>query len=59
MDNQVERLYISMRDLAAMIGKSYITVFRAVKARKIKSVRFGGRVRIPREEADRILKEGY
>lgn len=51
--------FVTMQELAETIGKAYGTVVRAVKAGKIKSVRFGGSIRIPKAEAERILKDGY
>lgn len=54
-----EKKFVTLRELSAMIGKAYGTLFRAVKAGKIKSVKFGGSIRISKEEVGRITKEGY
>lgn len=49
----------TIRELADRAGKCYRTIHRAVQAGKIKSVRFGGSVMIPRREAERVLEKGF
>jgi len=56
-ENQKE--FESIRELAARTDECYRTIHRAVKAGKIKSVRFGASVMIPRQEVERILRRGF
>ena len=55
----IQKEFESIRELAARTDKCYRTIHRAVKAGKIKSVRFGGSVMIPRREVERILQRGF
>ena len=56
---QVERRFESLRWLAETTGKSYRTIHRAARVGKIKTVRFGGSVMVPRQECERILTRGF
>jgi excisionase family DNA binding protein len=56
---QIEKEFDSLRELSQRTGKTYRTIHRAVKAGKIKSVRFGGSVMIPRREVERVLTKGF
>jgi excisionase family DNA binding protein len=54
-----EKDFFTMKELAGRIGVCYRTVHRAVQDGKIKSVRFGGSVMIPRQEVERVLQQGF
>ena len=56
---QAEKEFESVTDVARRIGKCYRTVHRAVQAGKIKSIRFGGSLMIPRREVEKILERGF
>jgi len=56
---QVEKEFDSVRELAQRTGKTYRTIHRAVRAGKIKTVRFGGSVMVPKREVERILAQGF
>jgi excisionase family DNA binding protein len=56
---QVEREFDSLRELAQRTGKTYRTLHRAVQAGKIKTVRFGGSVMVPKWEVARVLEKGF
>ena len=56
---QVQKEFDSLRELSQRTGKTYRTLHRAVKAGKIKTVRFGGSVMVPRQEVERILERGF
>jgi excisionase family DNA binding protein len=58
-NQQVPKEFDSLRELSQRTGKTYRTLHRAVKAGKIKAVRFGGSVMIPRQEVERILTKGF
>ena len=58
-NRQVEKEFNSLRELSQRMGKTYRTLHRAVKAGKIKTVRFGGSVMVPKREVDRILAHGF
>lgn len=45
-------------EMAEILGISYQTAYRLIKAGKIKAVRIGGAFRIEKEEVERIKKEG-
>ena len=59
VNQQVRKEFDSLRELSQRTGKTYRTLHRAVKAGKIKSVRFGGSVMIPHAEVERILQRGF
>jgi excisionase family DNA binding protein len=54
-----QREFDSIRELSLKTGKCYRTIHRAVKAGKIKAIRFGGSLMIPRREVERILQRGF
>jgi excisionase family DNA binding protein len=56
---QNEREFESIQELSERTGKCYRTIHRAIKAGKIKAVRFGGSVMIPRREVDRVFQRGF
>lgn len=58
-NQQVAKEFDSLRELAQRTGKTYRTLHRAVRAGKIKIVRFGGSVMVPRHEVQRILEKGF
>lgn len=49
----------SLKELAERTGKTYRTLHRAVQAGKIKTVRLGGSVLVPKREVERILTKGF
>lgn len=53
------REFDSLRELSERTGKTYRTIHRAVRAGKIKTVRLGGSVMVPKREVERILTEGW
>lgn len=54
-----EKELFSIQDVATKAGKCYRTIHRNVKAGKIKSIRLGRSVMIPRREVERILQRGF
>jgi len=58
-NQQVAREFDSLRELSQRTGKTYRTLHRAVRAGKIKTVRFGGSVMVPKREVERILTMGF
>ena len=54
-----EREFERLRDLAQRTGLHYRTLHRAVKAGKIRTVRLGGAVVVPKREVERILAHGF
>jgi excisionase family DNA binding protein len=58
-NQQVEKEFQSLRELSQRTGKTYRTLHRAARAGKIKTVRFGGSVMVPKREVDRILTKGF
>jgi excisionase family DNA binding protein len=54
-----DRRFFSLHDLAGVIERDYRTVHRAARAGKIRTVRFGGSLLIPREEFERVLTKGW
>ena len=58
-NQQVAREFDSLRELSQRTGKTYRTLHRAVRAGKIKTVRFGGSVMVPKREVERILAHGF
>jgi hypothetical protein len=59
VNQQAEKEFESLRWLSQKTGKTYRTLHRAVKAGKIKVVRFGGSVMVPKREVERILAKGF
>jgi len=49
VSQQVAKEFDSLRELSQRTGKTYRTLHRAVRAGKIKTVRFGGSVMVPKE----------
>jgi excisionase family DNA binding protein len=58
-NEQAAKEFDSLRELSARTGKTYRTIHRAVQAGKIKTVRFGGSVMVPKREVERILAHGF
>jgi excisionase family DNA binding protein len=56
---QIEREFESLRELAQRIGQSYRTLHRAAREGRIKTVRFGGSVKVPKREVERLLVKGF
>lgn len=56
---EVDKAFDSIKELSERTGKCYRTIHRAVRAGKIKSVRLGASVMIPRREVERILQKGF
>jgi excisionase family DNA binding protein len=55
----VQKEFDSIPELGQRTGKCYRTIHRAIKDGKIKAVRLGGSVMIPRREVERILAHGF
>jgi excisionase family DNA binding protein len=49
----------TLKEVAKAGGISYRTVHRYAKLGRIKTVRLGGSVRVPRKEVERILTRGF
>jgi len=47
-----------LKDIAASLGISYDSAFRAAQAGTLRTVRFGKSILVPADEADRIAREG-
>lgn len=56
---QIPKEFDSLRELSQRTGKTYRTIHRAVRAGKIRTVRFGGSVMVPKREVERILAHGF
>lgn len=56
---EVEKAFDTIKELSERTGKCYRTIHRAVRAGKIKSVRLGASVMIPRREVERVLEKGF
>jgi excisionase family DNA binding protein len=54
-----EKQILSVGYVAGLLGKCNRTIYRAVKAGKIRAVRFGGSVGIPADEVKRICERGF
>jgi excisionase family DNA binding protein len=50
---------VSLKQLSKDLEVSYRHLHRAVKDGKIRTIRLGGLVRVPRSEVDRILSKGF
>jgi excisionase family DNA binding protein len=59
-EGELERLY-TIREVARLLGLSYITVWQWIRKGKLKAVKLGtspkAPVRIPESEVRRLLKE--
>lgn len=53
------REFESLRELSERTGKNYRTLHRAVRAGKIKVIRFGGSIMVPKAEVERVLQHGF
>lgn len=51
------KLY-TLKEVAAMLGITYLTVYKFAKEGKIKTITVGRFLRVTQEELDRITKEG-
>lgn len=49
----------TLQELAQAAGLSYRTVHRFAKLGRIKTIRLGTSVRVPRKECERILTKGF
>jgi len=49
----------TLQQLARNAGLSYRTVIRYAKMGRIKTIRLGASVRVPRKEYERILTKGF
>jgi excisionase family DNA binding protein len=56
---EVAKEFDSLRELAQRTGKTYRTLHRAARSGKIKTVRMGGSVMVPKREVERILSHGF
>jgi excisionase family DNA binding protein len=48
----------SLKQVAASFGVSYDTFFRAAKAGRIRTIRFGTRLFVPADEIERLSRDG-
>ena len=53
-----EKLAEALKLLASNMGASYDTFYRAHQDGRLKTIRLGNRLFVPRDEIDRILREG-
>jgi len=53
----LDRLY-TLKEVEEFLKVSRRTVYRYIKSGKLKAVKVNGRWRVPREELERIAKEG-
>lgn len=51
--------FASLTQISEWTGLSYRTVHRAAKAGKFRTVHFGGSVKVPRAETEKILRKGW
>ena len=56
---EIQAEFVSLKQLAALIGTCYRTVHRAAQNNKIKTIRFQGLVKVPKREVERILTHGF
>ena len=57
-DSETKEMW-KLQDLAKETGISYRTLHRAAKEGRIKIVRLGGSIRVPRKERERIIAKGF
>lgn len=55
---EIEKRAEPLRQVAASFGSSFDTFYRAAKAGRIKTIRFGKRLFVPVDEIERISREG-
>ena len=48
-----------LRELAERLGLNYRTVWRAVQEGRVRVVKFGGSLLVPKREVERILAQGW
>jgi len=53
---EIQRQMYSVKEIAIMLGLSERTIFRLMKAGKIRAVRIGGQWRIPKSEVEKYTK---
>lgn len=59
MERDIKQKELStLQELAKAAGLSYRTVHRFAKSGRIKTIRLGASVRVPRKEYERILTKG-
>ncbi len=56
---EIEKELFSLKDVCAKIGLCYRTVHRATREGKIKTVRLGASVMVPKAELRRIVEKGF
>ena len=59
MEDKAIKELSTLREVAKAGGLSYRTVHRFAKMGRIKTVRLGRSVRVPRKELERILTRGF
>jgi excisionase family DNA binding protein len=57
-ENEKKELF-SLKELSERTGKTYRTLHRYTKDGKIKTIRLGGSVMVPKREVERILTNGF
>lgn len=58
LDEIVGKKYVTLRQLASLLGVTYQTVLRYVREDKLHAVRVGGRYRVYEDELRRFLETG-
>lgn len=48
--------YYSIKEVAAIVKVSYLTVYRWIRAKKLKSYRAGKQYRIKKQDLDQFIK---
>jgi excisionase family DNA binding protein len=54
-----ERGFLTVAEVAGMLRVSSMTVYRLIKAGDLRALRVGKSYRVPEEEIDRYLADGY
>lgn len=52
----VEKAYYTAKELAEMLSMNVMTIYRYIKAKRLKAYKIGKEFRIEREEFERFLK---
>ena len=56
MTMQSDKLYYTAKELAEMLSLNVMTIYRYIKAKRLKAFKIGKEFRIEREEFERFLK---
>lgn len=55
--NMKDEQYYSIEEVAEMLKVAYLTVYRWIKAKKLKALKAGKQYRITKEDLDKFLKQ--